>query len=181
MTKKLTKVGIRSWLQGKRGNQLSELREKQAKEENAFRVAFAESQGFTALYDKYEPIIQEFKKEWDAIYDGLIENEIVNTCYYTLVGDKLRQLVGKGSIGNCDIEYINIISDDYKKLIDDQEADLDTVREEWQKLISNVNAITSVKKILIYLNDIGIDTSEIEPVEEPMLPATPIEVSILKL
>lgn len=181
MTNKLTKVKIRSWLEGKRGDQLSELREKQAKEENAFRVAFVETQGFTVLYDKYEPILQEFKKEWDAIYDGLINNKIVDACYYTLVGDHLRQLVGNGSLGQRDINHISIISDEYKKLMDDQDLEFETVREEWRKLIKNVNALTSVKKILAYLDELGIDTSEIKPVGEPMLPATPIEVSILKL
>lgn len=181
MGNKLTKASIRKWLEQKEREQLSELYEQQEKELAEVRLAFMKKQGFISLYEKYESSIREFKKEWDALYDNLIDNEVLGPTYYTLVGDKLRNLVGNGNIGDCDIKNVDIISNEYKEFTDKQYMELDNIREEWGKLIHNINALNSVKKILAYLNDIGIDTSEITPVKEEMLPATPIRVSLLKL
>ena len=182
MSQKLTKVAIRKWLENKRSAQLSELRESQAKEEKAFRDTFMVEEGFKALYDKYDPILKEFKVQWDAIYDRLIDNGKLTPTYYSLTGDRLDSLVcSSNSLGTKDAHHFNIATEEYKKLEEQQDIAIEEIREEWDKLIGNVKALNSVKKILAYLNDLEIDTSEITPVEKPQLPATPIKIGLLKI
>lgn len=181
----LTTKRLADWLTDKKNAQLFELRNKHEEELEILRDQELEKLGLTNFYIDFQDSFDRAYGDYKNILDRANEKNAIKVTSYGGLRYHLGVVAGENKMKNYDRNSVQIDTEVYRALEYSQELEIDKIKTEWIKLIGTVRARKSVNQALAYLHELGIVTKEIETFyqekQEPMLPATIINLSLLKL
>lgn len=170
----------------KKREQLVKLETELNEKKEILRDEYLEELGLLEFYAEAQKELDDIRLKYRSLIAEAYEKEAIFVTSYSGLGYYLSNFEGEGKVKRLDRNRIQISSEAYRNKLDLLKAPIEETEVEWDKLIGNIKARSSVKKALAYLHEIGIDTTEVEEKfakkeVEALPPATIINLNMLAL
>lgn len=170
----------------KKREQLVKLENERDEKQGLLRDEYLEELGLLNFYAETQWRIDTIRESYENLFAEAYEKGTIYNTSYQGFGYYLNTFKGENSIKKLDRHKVEFDTQEYRDRESLLNAPVVATEIEWDKLIGNIKARTTVKKALAYLHEIGIDTTEVEALYankevEPMLPATIINLNMLAL
>lgn len=182
----LTIKRLANYFGDKKREQIYTLKNERDVKIKALRDVYLDELGLLAFYEEHQGLVNAMKAEHDELIADAHEKNLIEVTSYSGLAYYLRNIAGDDQLKDLDRLKVRLDSQAYRDELDLLEAPIEAVEIEWDKLIGNIKARTTVKKALAYLHEIGIDTTEVEEKfakkeVEALPPATIINLNMLAL
>lgn len=170
----------------KKREQMVKLETELNEKKEILRDEYLEELGLLEFYADTQKELDDIRLKYKTLIAEAYEKEAIFVTSYSGLGYYLSNFEGESKVKRLDRNRIQISSEAYRNKLDMLKAPIEAVEIEWDKLIGNIKARTTVKKALAYLHEIGIDTAEVEEKYtkkevEALPPATIINLNMLAL
>lgn len=170
----------------KKREQLVKLANERDEKEEILRDEYLEELGLLNFYAETQGRMDAIRESYEDLMSKAYEKGTIYETSYRGFGYYLDIFKGENSIKKLDRYKVEFDTQAYRNKLDLLNEPIEATEIEWNKLIGNIKARTTVKKALAYLHEIGIDTTEVEEKfakkeAEALPPATIINLNMLAL